>query len=484
MKTKNIYPESNRLKFKELMANYSPQELLYVPIDVAKYNHKAACINFFGDILTSAFEFPNNAHGVDFLTFNVNRAARAAKIKKIIIGLEATGHYHQNLTLRLRALGHDVAVINPFDSWKERLNKNAKTDKIDMGSIAKALISGKFSSSYVPQGVYYNLRRATRTRRKFVSRRTSSQNIITGLLDRLFPGLWDRDDTIFSDRWGKGSLLVVEHYPTPQRILRLGEQRLARFLRKNNTKLTLKTARKLISAARCSIASNTPSEQAMDILALRAHTKAYRLYVETIAEFENEIAHLLVQTPGVYLLSIPGISVIYAAELTAEIGDITRFAYAKQIISSAGTCSKKDQTGEYDSSGLKMTKKGNKFLRTTLNQGALSLNAWCPEFNVYYSRKLVEKAAKKGIARTASGNKLARLAFALMKHEELYRPRTLDSLTQSPKDYYLSVYEKILEKLNRFSSEKILPKDNYLEKIKQKLEKEYGVDLSKFTDSV
>jgi hypothetical protein len=42
MKTKSIYPESNRSQLKELMAKYSPRELLYVPIDVAKYNHKAA----------------------------------------------------------------------------------------------------------------------------------------------------------------------------------------------------------------------------------------------------------------------------------------------------------------------------------------------------------------------------------------------------------------------------------------------------------
>lgn len=311
------------------------------------------------------------------------------------MGLESTRH-HRNLTIRLKVLGFDVAVINPFDSWKERLNKNTKTDKIDLGSIAKALISGKFSSSYIPRGFYYNLRRATRTRRKFISRRISSQNVITGLMDRLFPGLWDKDDSIFSDRWGKGSLLVIEHYPTPQRILRLGENRLARFLRKNNTKLTGKTSRKIISAARCSLTSNNPCEQTMDTLALRSHIQVYRLYQEIIISLENEIAHLLVQTPGVYLLSIPGISVTYAAEIIAEIGDISRFAYAKQIISLAGTCSRKNQTGEYDPQGLPISKKGNKFLRTSLNQAALSLNTWCPDFNAYYTRKLIEKADKKG----------------------------------------------------------------------------------------
>lgn len=195
----------------------------------------------------------------------------------------------------------------------------------------------------------------------------------------------------------------------------------------------------------------------MDILALRSHLKAYRLYEEIITNLENEIAHLLVQTPGTYLLSVPGISVTYAAEVTAEIGDISRFAYANQIISIAGTCSKKDQTGEYDPQNLPISKKGNKFLRTVLNQAGLSLNTWCPDFNAYYSRKVEEKKGRCGIARTATGNKFAKLAFALMKHESLYHPRSFNTLVQNPGNYYLSVYGEILKKLRAFSSEKILP---------------------------
>jgi len=481
--TKNIYPRRG-VNLKKIFEAFSPNELLYVPIDVAKYNHTCCVINFFGDILTPAFEFPNNTHGVNFLVSRITAAVKKSGAKKIFIGLEATGHYHQNLTLRLKALGHDVAVINPFDSWKERLKRHSKTDKIDLNSIFKALSSQKFSLSSVPEGIYYNLQRAARTRRKFVSRRTSSQNIITSLLDCLFPGLWDKDDSIFSDPWGKGSLLVIERYPTPQMLLRLGEDRLARFLRKNNTKLTLKTARKIISAARCAL-TRSPEDQVMDILALKCHLKTYQLYKQIIARIEDEIAHLLVQTPGVYLLSVPGISLIYAAEITAEIGNINRFAYANQVISLAGTCSKRNQSGEYDPQGLPISKRGNKFLRTSLNQAALSLNAWCEDFHTYYARKAQEKADKPGIARTATGNKFAKLAFALMKHESLYLPRTLKNLAAANlKDCYLATYGKILDKLNHFSSKKILPGNNYLEKIQKKLEKEYGLDLSRFSETI
>ena len=189
-------------------------------------------------------------------------------------------------------------------------------------------------------------------------------------------------------------MLVLEHYPTPQMVLRLGEKKLTRFLRKNHTKLGEKTARKIISAAKVAL-TRISEEQTMDILALRSHLKAYRLYEEIISNLENEIAHLLVQTPGTNLLSLPGISVTYAIEVTAEIGDISRFAYSNQIISLAGTCSKKDQTGEPDPQNLTISKKGNKFLRTILNQAELFLNTWCPDFNAYYSRKVEKRKIEK-----------------------------------------------------------------------------------------
>jgi len=79
--------------------------------------------------------------GLNSLSPKLPKRPETLRQRKSFIGLEATGHYHQNLTLRLRSLSYDVAVINPFDSWKEKLNKSSKTDKIDLVSIAKSPLS-------------------------------------------------------------------------------------------------------------------------------------------------------------------------------------------------------------------------------------------------------------------------------------------------------------------------------------------------------
>lgn len=473
MKQQNIYQNNNKM-LKETLSMYKPEQILYVPIEIGKFNHKVKIVNFFGDIVVKPFEFPNKKHGLDFFVKKLKFASSAADAQKIFLGCESTGHYHLNLVHHLKQQNFPIEIINPRDTKKENPNKNSKTDSIDLNAIARVLISNKGGRQIVPEGVYYNLQRATRTRRKFVQRRTSSKNIITGLVDRIFPGLWDKDNSIFSDNWGKASLLLLQHYPHPQKIIQLGENRLARFFRKNNTKLGDATAQKVISAARDSLYKPF-NELNMDIFALKSHIQCFHLYNHIIHDLEQEIASLLVQTPGAYLLSVDGVSVIYASEFTGEVGDINRFAYANQIISFAGTCSRVFESAEYQAQGLPISRRGSKFLRSTLNQLALALNTWCRPFHDYFTKKELQKPDKPGIARIATGNKFVKLAFALMKYQQLYKP---PGLLVDEKDYYIKLWSKITRKLSGFDLSNISAENNYLFKIKKYIEEKYELTLT------
>ena len=121
----------------------------------------------------------------------------------------------------------------------------------------------------------------------------------------------------------------------------------------------------------------------------------------------------LIQTSGIYLLSVPGIGVVYASDFTAEVGDIHRFAYAKQITSLAGTAPRKHQSGEVDKNNLSTSHKGKNHLRVTVNQIALSLNSHCPEYHSYYSNKHFQYKDAPGKARTATANKFIKLAVVI-----------------------------------------------------------------------
>jgi len=221
---------SSGRSLKEVLASCSPAQILYVPIDVAKTNHSAMIVNFVGEVITPKFDFPYNTHGIQFLHHKIVHARKQTQAQKLFLGLEATGHYHENLTGSLQAMGYDIQVIRPFDVSRERDNVHAKTDAIDLAAIARVLISQKGKRSYVPDDIYYNLQRASRTHRQLTHQETRTKNIITALLDKTFPGLWktsEQGKALFANPWGKASLLFIEHYPTPQNVLKLGAKRLS-----------------------------------------------------------------------------------------------------------------------------------------------------------------------------------------------------------------------------------------------------------------
>ena len=219
---------SNNLR--NLLDNCKPEQLLYAPIDVAKYNHSAMIVNLLGEIIIPKFEFPYNLHGIDFLINKLKSACDISHAKKLFLALESTGHYHENLVASLSLSGYDIAIIRPIDSKNERDNVHAKTDAIDLAAIARVIISNKGTRSNMPDAVYYNIQRASiykglqytkgfniqrasRTHRQLTWQETRVKNIITMLIDKTFNGLWNPDNSIFSDKWGKASLLFVTHYP-------------------------------------------------------------------------------------------------------------------------------------------------------------------------------------------------------------------------------------------------------------------------------
>ena len=67
--------------------------MIYVGIDVAKLNHFASLISSDGEILVGPFQFSNDGDGFQYLV----SAFEPFDDEEIIIGLESTAHYADNL---------------------------------------------------------------------------------------------------------------------------------------------------------------------------------------------------------------------------------------------------------------------------------------------------------------------------------------------------------------------------------------------------
>ena len=104
--------------------------MIFVGIDIAKLNHFASAISSDGEILIEPFQFTNDGDGFQLL---ISKLAFISIKDSLIIGLESTAHYGDNLVRYLVASFYKVCVLNPIKTSSMRKNniRKTKTDKVD-----------------------------------------------------------------------------------------------------------------------------------------------------------------------------------------------------------------------------------------------------------------------------------------------------------------------------------------------------------------
>ena len=114
--------------------------MIYVGVDIAKLNHFASAISSDGEVLIEPFKFTNDADGFQMLVSKL--ISLIAEPDSIIIGLESTAHYGDNLVRYLVSESFKVCVLNPIKTSTMRKNntRKTKTDKVNTYIIAKTLM--------------------------------------------------------------------------------------------------------------------------------------------------------------------------------------------------------------------------------------------------------------------------------------------------------------------------------------------------------
>ena len=82
--------------------------------------------------------------------------------------------------------------------------------------------------------------------------------------------------------------------------------------------------------------------------------------------FAREIAHLLVQTPYILLLSIPGVNVVSASEYGGELGPITHYANSRCITGRAGLYPSRYQSDQVDHANGPLVRCCNRRMRAVI----------------------------------------------------------------------------------------------------------------------
>lgn len=390
--------------------------MYYIGIDIAKHTHCAAMLDGEGKLVAEPFLFDNTSQGFAHLLMRLG--GLGAHCDDCTIAMESTGHYWFALLDFLIAHGFEPIVLNPIqtDAYRRVDNvRSAKTDLIDAVLIADLVRVKHFTPWNRGDEFCDELKQLTRHRSMLVSQSTRIKNKTTAVLDRVFPEF----ETIFAHPYGPTSKAVLLHCPTPQQVMKYGVHRLTRLIETaSNGRCGRDYADTLMAAARTSIGVSRLSDaSALQIKLMVEHLE----FLESqMKDLDAEIAVILDETPGRWLVTIPGVGPTLAAQITGEIGDPWRFSSARKLVAYAGMDATVSQSGESELAGH-MSKRGSAQLRYALVRAADGVRRLDPYFKEYYDRKLREGAhyfcAISGVAR-----KLAGVVLALMREERAYEP--------------------------------------------------------------
>ena len=136
----------------------------YLGIDVSKSASRYVFLDNNGEKLTKSFTLQNAQQHFQDLLSRLRKLDLNAE--NLLIGIEATGIWWENLYTFLTENGFKVIVLNPHQTnkYREALRKKAKTDDIDAYVIAGLLRSNDFAVNFIPEESIQILREITKLR--------------------------------------------------------------------------------------------------------------------------------------------------------------------------------------------------------------------------------------------------------------------------------------------------------------------------------
>ncbi len=405
-------------------------DTLYGGIDVSSKNNAAYLMKPDGS-KHSVFFVSNNREGAKLLVDRVTSVLLSLEIPKVVIGMEVTSVYGDNLMYYLRESGslgrfeRKLHMLNPkqIKKFKDAYSDLPKNDYSDSFIIADHLRFGRITKEfYMDDYRYQALKVLTKARHQAVQALTREKQRFLNSLFIAFSGL--TQEKIFSDKFGATNMALIEEFSSLEELAYMDTNALAAFISKKGRN-HFENADEIAQAVqRATKSSYRPSKIIADsvnqLLAISMAT--IRLMQKQIKEYDKTIEKQLESIPQA-LTFVKEIGNVYAAGIIAEIGDINRFPNQASVAKYAGLVWTQYQSGDYEADDTSLIRSGNSHLRYYLCKAANSLRRCDPEFNRYYNLKYKEVKKhqhKRALALTA--RKLVRLVYSLLKTNRLYTP--------------------------------------------------------------
>ena len=386
-----------------------------VGIDIGKNHHEASIVSPEGKQIGRSLRFATTHKGADslmsFIFKNIGNSP-------CVFGMEATGHYWYPIYSFLKAKGYTIYVINPIqsDSLRKMYIRQTKNDSIDSSLIAEVIRFGQFGTTSMADENILAMRQLCRYRDSVISSRTEIKLRIGTIMEQIFPEY----EKQFSSLWMSTSMGILEKYLTPENIENAPIDELFEIIKdKSHNRLTKAKAISIKEAA----ADTFGIKIAQDAFSFQLKQLIDRMNFldKQIEALDIEIMKYYEQF-DCYLHTIPGIGIIGAATILAEIGDISRFKNSSALVAFAGIDPTVRQSGEFNSTHNHMSKRGSPYLRHAIFLAATTCSFHNSPLNAYYKKKR-DQGKHHLTATGAVARKLTTVIYAVLRDSKPYEPK-------------------------------------------------------------
>ena len=383
--------------------------MIYVGIDIAKNFHFASVVNSDLQTLVKPFKFTNDDSGFKLFLEKLSVFDKS----DILIGLEATGIYGDNLICFLFNKGFKIGRINPLqsDSLRSSNIRKTKTDKIDTFLICKYLMLKDYTLITQTDIQLTELRTICRFKIDITKSKTKCKCQLVSCIDVVFPEL----SKVFKDFHLKSSYALLSKYPSAHSITKARKKSIFNIINKaSRGYFKMQDAINLKLLAQDSIALYNPAIE----IQIKMLIKQIDMLQQQIDLLDTKIS-IIMKDLNSPITSIPGIGDWLGAIIISEIGDISRFNSPAKLLAFAGFDPVVIQSGNSNVSNTKISKRGSKALRYAINSAA-SNTIWKNDtFHNYYITKRDQGKSHLNAVGHVS-HKLTRVIFKLLSTNTVF----------------------------------------------------------------
>lgn len=405
------------------------EQILCVSIDVSKDFHVVLMHNGLGEIVTPSFEIDIFRRGYEELVAAVEEARERSKAQVVLVGMEPTGHYFENLARTLLANGQSVTLVNSYavkENRSQQMMAREKTDEIDAAAIGDLLRRGEGHQFRPVEGVYLQLQQLDRLRMREVKIQTRYKNRIIGRLDIIFPGLVL---TRAAEERGYEPLFKMPFWecvteqqlirvcPDPRRLAAMTPAELRACFHAQGYRMGPVYARRIIAYARKILWPDAALSEVHCAL-LPLELAALEEVAGRVADVEEQMKDLVAKTPYQILAQVMGITPVMAASFAGAVGDPSNYRHSRQVFRFSGLVSGRNDSGTRQKQGKdkRVVKTGSVHLRRVMGVMLNGLLRHQPVLSAYYHK--MKQTKNSGVARVATIRRATGILWATVRDQE------------------------------------------------------------------